>query len=85
MTYKKLINEVRNNIPESVGELDEMMVGMMISAKDATKEVFNTWAKSDMAPDKLDKIIADVAKKNKVDEKKLHQVVYTVMDKAVNS
>ena len=38
-----------------------------------------------MAPDKLDKIIADVAKKNKVDEKKLHQVVYTVMDKAVNS
>ena len=30
MTYKKLINEVRNNIPESVGELDEMMVGMMI-------------------------------------------------------
>ena len=66
-------------------ELDEMMVGMMISAKDATKEVFNTWAKSDMAPDKLDKIISAVAKKNKVDEKKLRQAVYAVMDKAVNS
>ena len=38
-----------------------------------------------MAPDKLDKIISAVAKKNKVDEKKLRQAVYAVMDKAVNS